>query len=169
MDAKTHKFVQTLDVDAIRSDSVRSAQYKEVCSIIDYVRKDMGRDAFAEQYGKWSWYDSEFEDSQTDYVRADSVCKTPVNLGDYNVMLHSGDFNFVQQDGTITLMRDNKVVLVYPINDRVRRNPQLLDQSDSLFTWRNDSLMLVLQAFNVDANGMVRAQPFNYKVFRKPK
>lgn len=169
VDAKTHKFVQTLDVDAIRSDSVRSAQYKEVCSIIDYVRKDMGRDAFAEQYGKWSWYDSEFEDSQTDYVRADSVCKTPVNLGDYNVMLHSGDFNFVQQDGTITLMRDNKVVLVYPINDRVRRNPQLLDQSDSLFTWRNDSLMLVLQAFNVDANGMVRAQPFNYKVFRKPK
>ena len=169
VDAKTHKFVQTLDVDAIRSDSVRSAQYQEVCSIIDYVRKDMGRDAFAEQYGKWSWYDSEFEDSQTDYVRADSVCKTPVNLGDYNVMLHSGDFNFVQQDGTITLMRDNKVVLVYPINDRVRRNPQLLDQSDSLFTWRNDSLMLVLQAFNVDANGMVRAQPFNYKVFRKPR
>ena len=169
VDAKTHKFIQTLNMDAIRGDSVRSAQYQEVCSIIDYVRKDMGRDAFAEQYGKWSWYDSDFDSIQTDYVRADSVCKMPVNLGDYNVMLPVDDFNFVQQDGTITLTRDNKVVLVYPINDRVRRNPQLLNQSDSLFTWRNDSLMLVLEAYNVDASGMVRAQPFSYKVFRKPK
>ena len=169
VDEKTHKFVQTLNMDAIRSDSVRRAQYQEVCSIIDYVRNDMGRDAFTEQYGKWSWYDSEFEVDHTDYVMEDSVRREPVALGDYNIMLPVGELNLDQQDGTVTVKRDKKVVLVYPINERVRRNPQLLDQSDSLFTWRNDSLMLVLQSYNVDAKGMVRVQPYRYQVFRKPK
>ena len=169
VDEKTHKFVQTLNMDAIRGDSVRRTQYQEVCSIIDYVRKDMGRDAFTEQYGKWSWYDSEFEADQTEYVMEDSVRREPVTLGDYNIMLPVGELNLDQQDGTVTVKRDKKVVLVYPINERVRRNPQLLDQSDSLFTWRNDSLMLVLQSYSVDAKGMVRAQPYRFQVFRKPK
>lgn len=169
VDERTHKFVQTLNLDAIRSDSVRRAQYQEVCSIIDYVRKDMGRDAFTEQYGKWSWYDSEFEADQTDYVMEDCLRREPVALGDYNIMLPEGELNFDQQDGTVTVKRDKKVVLVYPINERVRRNPQLLDQSDSLFTWRNDSLMLVLHSYNVDAKGVVRVYPYRHQVFRKSR
>ena len=167
VDERTHKFVQSLNLDAIRSDSVHRAQYQEVCSIIDYVRKDMGRDAFTEQYGKWSWYDSEFEADQTDYVMEDRLRREPVALGDYNIMLPEGELNFDQQDGTVTVKRDKKVVLVYPINERVRRNPQLLDQSDSLFIWRNDSLMLVLQSYNVDAKGVVRVYPYRHQVFRK--
>lgn len=167
LDAKTNKFVQKLNLDEIRKDSVQRSQYQEVCSIIEYVRNDMGRDAFTEEYGKWSWYDSEFDANQVDYAREDSVCSKPVNLGKYNIMLPNNDSRLAEEGDTIIVKRGDKVILVYPINDRIRRNPQLLDQPDSLFTWHNDSLMLVLRSFNVNNKGEVRANTWSYQVFRK--
>ena len=58
-------------------------------------------------------------------------------------------------------------VLVYPINERAQNNSQLLDTPDSLFLWRNDSLMLVLNNIYVDSNGTVRAGSNNFLLFRK--
>ena len=167
VDAKTNKFVQKLNLDEIRRDSVQRSQYQEVCSIIEYVRNDMGRDAFTEEYGKWSWYDSEFDANQVDYAREDSVCSKPVNLGRYNIMLPNNDSRLAEEGDTIIVKRGDKVILVYPINDRIRRNPQLLDQPDSLFTWHNDSLMLVLGSFNVNNKGVVSAHTWSYQLFRK--
>ncbi len=167
VDAKTNKFVQKLNLDEIRRDSVQRSQYQEVCSIIEYVRNDMGREAFTEEYGKWSWYDSEFDANQVDYAREDSVCSKPVNLGRYNIMLPNNDSRLAEEGDTIIVKRGDKVILVYPINDRIRRNPQLLDQPDSLFTWHNDSLMLVLGSFNVNNKGVVSAHTWSYQVFRK--
>ena len=63
---------------------------------------------------------------------------------------------------------DSNVILVYPIRDRVRQNTQLLEKPDSLFRWHNDSLLIVLNGFNVDAKGMVSVKYFyNLKLFRK--
>jgi hypothetical protein len=167
LDAKTNKFVQKLNLEEIRKDSVQRSQYQEVCSIIEYVRNDMGREAFTEEYGKWSWYDSEFDANQVDYAREDSVCSKPVNLGRYNIMLPNNDSRLAEEGDTIIVKRGDEVILVYPINDRIRRNPQLLDQPDSLFTWHNDSLMLVLGSFNVNNKGVVSAHTWSYQLFRK--
>ena len=170
LDAKTKKFVLKLDVDEIRRDSVLSGQYQEVCSIIHYVRKDMGDNAFTDQYGEWSWYDSDFDAKHdTDILTEDYIYSKPVNLGAYNIMLFAADYSMDQKDGTITVKRGDKVVLVYPINDRIKQNPQLLapEVSDSLFVWRNDSLMLVLQGVNVDSKGMARTHLYDFKLFRK--
>ena len=171
VDTKTSKFVQKLNLDEIRRDSVLSGQYQEVCSIIDYVRKDMGHDTFTEQYGKWSWYDYEFDTGQKQYTGENYDRDKPVSLGEYNIMLPDDDYSIDEQDGTVTVTtrKDNKVVLVYPMNDRIRRNQQLLDQPDSLFTWCNDSLMVVLGGFYLDSQKMARANTYNFQLFRKKK
>ena len=170
LDTKTNKFVQKLNLDEIRCDSVLSGQYQEVCSIIEYVRNDMGRDDFKAEYGEWSWYDSDFKAyKDTDDIAGDTYeCNKPVNLGEYNIMLPDEDYKIDDNNGTITVKRDSNVILVYPISDRVRQNPQLLEKPDSLFRWHNDSLLIVLNGFNVDAKGTVSVKYFyNLKLFRK--
>ncbi len=171
LDSKTGKFVQRLDVEKIRRDSLLSAQYQEVCSIIEYVRNDMGREAFTEKYGKWSWYDSNFDAKRDcDFMGNELVRRTPVFLGEYNIMLPSDEYTINDQDGVVTVKRDDKVVLVYRLDERVRQNPQLLDHPDSLFMWHNDSLMLVLNSFYVNAKGTVRIYSYNDNLlFRKSK
>ena len=168
LDSKTGKFVQKLDMEKIRNDSLVSEQYQEVCSIIEYVRNDMGRDTFTEKYGKWSWYDSDFDKNRHSEPIGDYYyCLTPVHLGEYNIMLPSDNYSIQWGDGMVRVKRDDKVVLVYPINERAQNNSQLLDTPDSLFLWRNDSLMLVLNNIYVDSNGTVRAGSNNFLLFRK--
>ena len=168
LDSKTGKFVQKLDMEKIRNDSLVSEQYQEVCSIIEYVRNDMGRDTFTEKYGKWSWYDSDFNKNRHSEPMGDYYyCLTPVHLGEYNIMLPSDNYSIQWGDGIVRVKRDDKVVLVYPINERAQNNSQLLDTPDSLFLWRNDSLMLVLNNIYVDSNGTVRAGSNNFLLFRK--
>ena len=168
IDTKTGKFVQRLDLDAIRNDSLLSEQYQEVCSIIEYVRKDMGRDTFTEKYGKWSWYDSNFSNKPNcDMMQNDYERHNPALLGDYNIILPIDDYDINSIDSMVTVKKDNKVVLVYPIGERVRQNPELLDHPDSLFIWCNDSLMLVLNSFYVNAKGQAFATTYNSLLFRK--
>ena len=168
LDKETGKFVLRLDLDKIRNDSLLSEQYQEVCSIIEYVRNDMGRDAFTEKYGKWSWYDSNFDKNRhSDPPGEDFNCNNPVHLGKYNIMLSSEDYSISGEDGMAIVKRDNKTVLVYSLNERIQQNPQMLNHPDSLFVWSNDSLMLVLNSFYVDTKGMARAGFFGFKLFRK--
>ena len=169
LDTKTGKFVQRLDMDKIRKDSLLCKQYQDVCSIIAYVRKEVGHDAFTEQYGKWSWYDSDFDKKRDCDWANDFKCSSPVYLGEYNIMLHADDYGIIAEDGRVIVKKGDKVVLVYPIDERVRQNPQLLDNSDSLFQWRNDSLMLVLNSMYVDAKGMPRPYSYSFQLFRKSK
>ena len=172
LNAKTGKFVQRLDMDAIRKDSVLRAQHQEVCSIIDYVRNDMGRDAFTEKYGQWHWYDSDFNvKKDPDYLWADAYhCETPVHLGEYNILLPQKDYNMGEKDGIITITKGDKIVLAYPIKERVQRNPQLIDMPDSLFIWRNDSLMLLLKSYYLDAQDLSRLSTYHdFQLFQKEK
>ncbi len=169
-DTKTGKFVKKLNMNEIYKDSMLCRQYQEMCSIIDYVRKDMGREAFTEQYGQWSWYDSDFN------VRVDSVsayntytCHIPLHLGEYNIMLPADDYGIKVEEGNIWVMRDEKVVLVYPLDERIRKNPELLDNPDSLFLWCNDSLMFKLNSFYMDSKGVARPSTYGYDLFRKSK
>ena len=99
---------------------------------------------------------------QNDYER-----HNPALLGDYNIMLPIDDYDINSIDSMVTVKKDNKVVLVYPIGERVRQNPELLDHPDSLFIWCNDSLMLVLNSFYVNAKGQAFATTYNSLLFRK--
>ena len=84
-------------------------------------------------------------------------------------MLHADDYGIIAEDGRVIVKKGDKVVLVYPIDERVRQNPLLLDNPDSLFQWCNDSLMLVLNSMYVDAKGMPRPYSYSFQLFRKSK
>lgn len=146
-DANTKRFVQDLDINDIKCDSILCDQYREACSIIDYVRHDMGYEEFETVYGKWDWtdYDFSYNYQYTNTVTSELYYRSdPVNLGEYNIMLSPNDYSLDFKDDLVSVQRGDKVVLVYPINDVLKQNPQLINNPDSLLMWRNDSLMLVL-------------------------
>lgn len=168
---KTGKFVEKLDLEEIRKDSLLSDQYREVCSLIEYVRKDVGRDAFEQQYGQWSWYDSQFVDNreaaakeETTYLRR----QNPVSLGDYTLMLPLEDYELRQENGVLKMNKNDKTVMTYPIRERLRQHPKLRD-SDSLFVWQNDSLMLVLENIYIHNNEEMTVNGYDFQLFGKRK
>jgi len=172
LDAKTGKFVKQLDLDKIRRDSVTSGKYQEVCSIIEYVRQDMGRDAFVEKYGQWSWYDNHFKADANDHLFMKTLEKAytrvrPVDVGEYSILLPPDHYSIDEQNGTATVKHGDKVVLVYPFNERLSAHPQLLEQPDSLFAWHNDSLLLVIKEYYVYTDGTAEPLTYDYLLFRK--
>ena len=166
-DPKTGKFVETLDLQEIRKDSVLCDQYREVCSLIAYVRNDVGRDAFEQQYGKWQWYDSQFDSSRFDVVSSWTIHrKHPVSLGEFNRTLPIEHYGLIQKDGILKVKKDNNIVMEYPYRERLSQNPRLKN-SDSLYVWQNDSLMLVLESFSIDSEDVITANTYDFQLFRK--
>lgn len=167
-DPKTGKFVETLDLQEIRKDSVLCDQFREVCSLIAYVRNDVGRDAFEQQYGKWQWYDSQFDSSRFDVVSLQTTIhrKNPVSLGEFNRTLPIEHYGLIQKDGILKVKKDNSIVMEYPYGERLRQNPRLKN-SDSLYVWQNDSLMLVLESFSIDSEDVITANTYDFQLFQK--
>lgn len=167
-DPKTGKFVETLDLQEIRKDSVLCDQYREVCSLIAYVRNDVGRDAFEQQYGKWQWYDSQFDSSRFDVVSLQTTIhrKNPVSLGEFNRTLPIEHYGLIQKDGILKVKKDNSIVMEYPYRERLSQNPRLKN-SDSLYVWQNDSLMLVLESFSIDSEEVITANTYDFQLFQK--
>ena len=167
-DPKTGKFVETLDLQEIRKDSVLCDQFREVCSLIAYVRNDVGRDAFEQQYGKWQWYDSQFDSSRFDVVSLQTTIhrKNPVSLGEFNRTLPIEHYGLVQKDGILKVKKDNSIVMEYPYGERLSQNPRLKN-SDSLYVWQNDSLMLVLESFSIDSEDVITANTYDFQLFQK--
>ena len=167
---KTGKFVEKLDLEEIRKDSLLSDQYREVCSLIEYVRKDVGRDTFEQQYGKWSWYDSQFVDNREAAAKEETtylIRQNPVILGDYTLMLPLEDYELRQENGVLKMNKNDKTVMTYPIRERLRQHPKLKD-SDSLFVWQNDSLMLVLENIYIN-NEEMTVNGYDFQLFGKRK
>ena len=168
-DPKTGKFVETLDLQEIRKDSVLCGQYREACSLIAYVRNDVGRDAFEQKYGKWQWYDSQFDSDRFDVVSMETIHrKNPVSLGDYSQTLPVEHYGLSQTDGILKVKIADKTVMEYPYRERLRQNPRIKD-SDSLFVWQNDSLMLVLESFSIDSEEVITVNTYDFQLFRKQK
>ena len=168
-DPKTGKFVETLDLQEIRKDSVLCDQYREACSLIAYVRNDVGRDAFEQKYGKWQWYDSQFDSNRFDVVSMETIHrKNPVSLGDYSQTLPVEHYGLSQTDGILKVKIADKTVMEYPYRERLRQNPRIKD-SDSLFVWQNDSLMLVLESFSIDSEEVITVNTYDFQLFRKQK
>ncbi len=175
-DPKTGKFVEKLDLEKIRKDSVLSAQFIETCSLISYVRNDVGRNAFEQQYGEWSWFDSQFaanhekdDVEENDVEETTYILTSPIYLGEYNMMVPTGDYRLREDEGVVKVMRKDSTVLTYPIGERLRKNPKIVDNPDSLFVCKNDSLMLVLASVSVEKEQVTTINTYEFQLFRKRK
>jgi uncharacterized membrane protein len=154
-DPKTGKLNDEIeDMRRIKQDSLLCEQYKDVTSVIDYVRHEIGTDEFKKQYGEWSHSEysfnynnkkdksiiSVYNENTNSYTR-----RKPVELDEYTIMLPQKAYEYDFDDQKVTIKQDKKTVLEYPINAMIRKDTMLLHHPEQLLTYRNDSLMLILE------------------------
>ena len=168
-DPKTGKLNDDINVSAIKKDSLISLRYQDACSIINYVRKEMGSDEFDAQYGKWSHSDYDFRYMSDTSTEDNSYSrKKPVQLDDYNIMLQEENYRINYDKHVITVeLEGRKLVLEYPIDSLVKDNPKLLKNPEKLLTYKNDSLMLVLEAIGINDNSITYIRQYDFRLFRK--
>lgn len=171
-DSNTGKLKERIDTSGIKQDSLMCEKYIEVCSIVGYVRDEMGDEKFLDKYGNWTY-------SRYDFRYEKSVINEPyswynkkhysVDLCEYNMMQPEGRYNLSFDDKIITIKNDenNSVVLEYPINDMIRQNPTLLSHPEQLLSYQNDSLMLVLDQFCINDSIVTYVSNMNFNLFKK--
>ena len=59
--------------------------------------------------------------------------------------------------------------MTYPIGERLRKNPKIVDNPDSLFVCKNDSLMLVLESVSVEKEQVTTINTYEFQLFKKRK
>ena len=170
LDAKTGKLPTKIDLDAISADSLQCAQYRELSSVIKYVRDDMGYSAFEKQYGQWKYYYYDFNEGKAKGMGAESewVSMTyPIDLGNYNILLKSREpaISFDQED--VIVEQNDTELLRYPINAFLRQHPEAIKQPNRLCVYRNDSLLLVLGGIEVTNGEVTHVNTGEYMLFRK--
>ena len=172
-DAKTGKLNDELDTRRIKQDSLLCEQYKDVTSVIDYVRNGIGTDEFKKQYGEWSHSEYSFIYNSDDSVKISGnwyVRRKPVELGEYTIMLpqKAYQYNYNYNDQRVTITRDeNTVVLSYPINKVIKQDTMLLHHPEQLLTYRNDSLMLILEGICIEDTVVTDVRYYGLQLFKK--
>ena len=162
------------DMRRIQQDSLLCEQYRDVTSVISYVRKEIGADEFKKQYGEWthSEYSFDYNKKTAKY----SVCidnpynytrRKPVELGEYTIMLPQNAYEYKFKDQTVIIKEDKKTVLEYPINTMIRKDTMLLHHPEQLLTYRNDSLMLVLEGVSIKDTVVTDVSYYGLQLFKK--
>ena len=171
-DAKTGKLNDNLDLWGIRHDSVMCERYKDVSSVIKYVRDEVGDKEFEAKYGKWSH--SEYSFNYANAKNADNRNyadtynrKKPVKLGEYTIMLPSKDYKYDYDEHSVIVTHDKDTVLVYPIQNIVSKDTSLLHHPEQLLTYRNDSLMLVLEGICLNDTVVADVRYYGLQLFKK--
>ena len=160
---------------SIRQDSLMCERYKDVSSVIKYVRKEIGDKEFEEKYGTWEYseysfsYDNAKDKSIVSRVSGDNTYtrRKPVELGEYTIMLppKAYEYNFNNQKVIIT--QDKDTVLEYPIQKIIRQDTMLLHHPEQLLTYRNDSLMLVLEGICIEDTVVTDVRYYGLQLFKK--
>ena len=174
-DAKTGRLNDDLDMRSIKQDSMMCERYKDITSVISYVRNEIGTKEFEAQYGKWAHseysfnYDKANGQSVVSPNRRDNtyIRRRPVELGEYTIMLPQKVFEYNFNDQTITVTMDKDTVLEYPIQDAIRQDTMLLHHPEQLLTYRNDSLMLVLEGIVIKDTVVTDVRYYGLQLFRK--
>ena len=172
-DAKTGKLNDEIeDMRRIRQDSLLCEQYKDVTSVIEYVRHEIGTDEFKKQYGEWTHSEYSFtyiEDSVNVNARDNwYIRKKPVELGEYTIMLPQKAYQYNYNDQIVTVTQgENNVVLSYPIQEVIRQDTMLLHHPEKLLTYRNDSLMLVLEGICIEDTVVTDVRYYGLQLFKK--
>ena len=171
-DAKTGKLNDDLDTWSIKQDSMLCERYKDVCSVIRYVRDEIGDKEFEVKYGKWEYSEYSFNYAKAkdsdDGIYVDTYSRRkPVELGEYTIMLPSKAYEYNYNDTTVTIRQGEKTVLEYPIREVVRQDTSLLHYPEKLLTYRNDSLMLVLEGVCIKDTVVTEVRYYGLQLFRK--
>ena len=169
-DSKTGKLPKKVDINVINADSVLCSQYRELSSIIYYVRKDMGYPAFERQYGQWMYseYDFRFGERNSRSGEVEWVSPThSIDLGTYNILLIGSSYNVYFDQENVVVTHSQKEILRYPINDLVRQHPELMNQPERLCVHRNDSILIVLSDVGHSDGKVTDVNVSDYRLFRK--
>ena len=176
-DPKTGKLNDEIeDMRRIKQDSLLCEQYKDVTSVIDYVRHEIGTDEFKKQYGEWSHSEysfnynnkkdksiiSVYNENTNSYTR-----RKPVELDEYTIMLPQKAYEYDFDDQKVTIKQDKKTVLEYPINAMIRKDTMLLHHPEQLLTYRNDSLMLILEGICIKDTVVTDVRYYGLQLFKK--
>ncbi|MCR5711170.1 MAG: DUF4153 domain-containing protein [Prevotella sp.] len=168
-DAKTGKLNDDLDMRSIRQDSLMCERYKDVTSVIKYVRKEIGDKEFEAKFGKWEYSEYSFnydnDSSTNDWHRYNR--KKPLELGEYCIMLPEEAYQCHYKGQMVTIRRNSNIVLEYPIKKIVRKDTTLLHNPEQLFTYRNDSLMLVLNNICIVDTVVTSVSEYDFQLFKK--
>ncbi len=175
-DAKTGMLNNYFNTERIRQDSLLCEQYKDVSSVIDYVRKEIGTDEFKKQYGEWTHSEYDFICNSVDTANVLGTWlnkEITVDLGDYNIMLPKNLYRCSFDNKTVTIknniatQQNEDVVLVYPIDSIARQDTMLQQHPEQLLVYRNDSLMLVLNDICIDGNVVTDVSQWDFRLFKK--
>jgi hypothetical protein len=173
-DAKTGKLNDNLDTWSIKQDSMLCERYKDVTSVIKYVRNEIGENDFEAKYGKWEYSEYSFnyakakESDDRDY--ADTyIRREPVELGEYTIILPSKAYEYNYNDTTVTITLNKDTVLEYPIQKIVSQDTSLLRHPEQLLTYRNDSLMLVLEGVVITDTVITDVRYYGLQLFKKKR
>ena len=81
----------------------------------------------------------------------------------------SNDYECDYDQHTITVVsrKDDAMVLEYPIRDIMRRDSALQRHPERLLTYRNDSLLLVLEDICLDDTGITSVNLKEFQLFKK--
>ena len=172
-DAKTGRLNDDLDMRSIKQDSMMCERYKDITSVISYVRNEIGTKEFEAQYGKWAHSEYSFNyDKAKGPLYGDNwyIRRKPVELGEYSIILPQKAYQYNFNDQTVTITLDeNTVVLEYPIQKIIRQDTMLLHHPEQLLTYRNDSLMLVLEGICIEDTVVTDVRYYGLQLFRKTK
>ena len=170
-DAKTGKLNDDLDTWSIKQDSLLCERYKDVSSVIKYVRDEIGEKEFEAKYGKWSHSEYSFTYAKAkdrDYSDYDSYSRRkPVELGEYTIMLPSKAYQCNYNDTTVTVTLNKDTVLAYPIQKIVSKDRSLLRNPEPLLTYRNDSLLLILEGICIRDSVITDVRYYGLQLFKK--
>ena len=169
-DTKTGKLSDDIDMRRIKQDSLLCEQYMDFTSVVNYVRNEIGNDEFKKQYGEWSHPEYGFNYNKSKNLYDNSKWyerRKPVDLGDYSVMLPENQYTCNFRNKKVIFKNNDVVVLEYPINSIVRQDTMLLHHPEQLLTYRNDSLMLVLQSICIEDTIVTDVRSYDFQLFKK--
>ena len=169
-DAKTGKLSDDIDMRRIKQDSLLCEQYMDFTSVVNYVRNEIGNDEFKKQYGEWSHpeYGFNYNKSKSLYDNGNWYeRRKPVDLCDYSIMLPENQYTCNFRNKKVIVKNNDVLVLEYPINSIIRQDSMLLHHPEQLLTYRNDSLMLVLQSISIEDTVVTDVRSYDFQLFKK--
>ena len=169
-DSASGKFIDSVDVRRINADSVLCMRYRDLSDVERYVRMDMNDYSFEQEYGKWNYSTYSFNYLPDSISEPTRECERdfPLQLGEYTILLPDA-YSLRYSDGVITIRTKTggDKVLEYPIAEYVKENPGYINDPTELFTYANDSLMLVLSSIDLGFREVRYVNEYNFSLYRK--
>ena len=169
-DSASGMFIDSVDVRRINADSSLCMRYRELSDVEHYVRYGMSEKDFQKEYGKWNYSTYNFNYLPDSISEPERDCERnfPLQLGEYTILLPDA-YSLRFSDGVITIRTNESgdKVLEYPIEERVRQNPGCMNNPSELFTYSNDSLLLVLGGMNIAFREIRYVNDYGFSLYRK--